>query len=342
MIARLVLLMSIFCTLLLSLFTILALIVGHMEHGRELAFVRDESDNFSFNLYLLDIDHRITMRLTSRALWYDDFEWSPDGDSIAVEMVTRSTQDVIYQVDMRGNISLLTEGQQPTWSPDGQRLAYITRGGGCGLSVMNIATQEHRAVCGASSAITSPHWSPDGQWIAYLVGMDTRLIFLIDLPDQRHPQQIAEGAEIVWSIDGQALIYTAYRDHDYDVYQMNLSTGIEQPLTDTKEDERYPVWSPDGTRLAFVATYGYADFLRILYPNGVISNIDLTALIGSRVIVGELPVWSPDGTQMILSLITPSVPNSYSLYMLTFGNGIVSARRLTSGTRSELHPAWRP
>lgn len=342
MIGRLVLLLSFLCAGLLSLLIAAALVVGQTRHSRELAFVRDESDNFNFNLYLMDVDYRITMRLSARPSWFDDFEWSPDGEQIAVELVRSNAEDLIYLIDMRGNVSSVAQGQQPTWSPDGQRLAYITREAGCGLSVIDIATEEQNVICGAASTITSPHWSPDGQWLAYLVGMDSRLMFLIDIPDQQRPRTLGEGSEVVWSADNQSVIYTTYRNGDYDVYRLNLSTGVEETLTDTLEDERYPVWSPDGTRLAFVATYGYADFIRILHPNGIVSNIDLTALIGWRVYVGEPPVWSPDGTQMVLSLITPSVPNSYSLYMVTFGNGIVNARRLTSGTHSELHPAWRP
>ncbi len=343
MIARFVLLISFVSVLLSSVLISMVLLIGQTQHGRELAFVRDEGGSFNFNIYLMDIDRGLTMPVTNRALWYDDFEWSPDGQHIAVELVTRDTQDLIYLLDMQGEVSLLTQGQQPRWSPDGRTLAYLTRGTiGCHLALLEVTLEDPQVTCVSSLANAMPRWSPDGQSLAYLVGMDTRQIFVADAQRRELPRRITIGTEIVWSPDSQTLIYTAYRDNGYDMYAMNLNTGVEQTLTNTIEDERYPVWSPDGTRLAFVATYGYADFLRILHPDGFVSNIDLTELIGRRVYVGEPPVWSPDGTQLVLSLITPSVPNAYSLYIVTLGNGVVNIRRLTGGGHSELHPAWRP
>jgi Tol biopolymer transport system component len=170
----------------------------------------------------------------------------------------------------------------------------------------------------------------------------TQQIFIVDVQHAASARRVADSTEIFWSPDSRSLTYTLYRFGDYDVYSMNLETQVEQTLTDTLEDERYPVWSPDGLRLAYVATYGFADFLRILYPDGTVHNIDLSAMIGRRVFVGEPPIWSPDGTQIVLSLITPSIPNAYSLYLVTLGNGIVNVRRLSEGGHSELHPAWRP
>ncbi|MFN8371512.1 MAG: hypothetical protein U0694_01350 [Anaerolineae bacterium] len=318
MIARGLLLISGFFLLLFGLLILSMLLLGAARHGRELAFVREESVDFSFNLYLMDVDYGLTTRLTRRALWYDNFDWSPDGQQLAVELVTRDSEDLIFLLNMRGEDSLLTTGRQPAWSPDGTTLAYVTRGAaGYDIMTLDLTSIQRHDLGSSTSAQASPTWSPDGRWLAYTMGIDIPLLLLVDTQGSTAPRQIAYSTDMLWSADSRTLTYTAYRNGDYDVYSVNLDTGAEQTLTDTLEDERYPVWSPDGTRLAYVATYGYADFLRILYADGAVYNIDLSALIGHRVYIGELPVWSADGRQMVLSLITPSVPNAYNLYLLT-------------------------
>jgi dipeptidyl aminopeptidase/acylaminoacyl peptidase len=55
----------------------------------------------------------------------------------------------------------------------------------------------------------------------------------------------------VVSPDGKKVAFTSDRDGDFEIYTANVSTGKLQRLTDNVGDDRYPAWSPDGTKITF-------------------------------------------------------------------------------------------
>jgi dipeptidyl aminopeptidase/acylaminoacyl peptidase len=53
----------------------------------------------------------------------------------------------------------------------------------------------------------------------------------------------------VVSPDGRKVAFTSDRDGDFEIYTANVFTGKLQRLTDNVGDDRYPTWSPDGTKI---------------------------------------------------------------------------------------------
>jgi Tol biopolymer transport system component len=106
----------------------------------------------------------------------------------------------------------------PTWSPDGSRIAFVsTRSGNGQLHVMPAAG-------GAATQLTvysplggtaiHPDWSPDGGWIAF-----------------------------TWS---------GPTDDQIEIFRMSPVSGQVVQLTNTPGvDDTSPSWSPDSKRLAF-------------------------------------------------------------------------------------------
>jgi len=108
---------------------------------------------------------------------------------------------------------------------------------------------------GPSSTPWAPCWSPDQKWIA--VGMQGS-IWKID-PQTGGAVELTSGPGYAsspdWSRDGRWIIYTS--DDSGKRVQLailNLETGESRALTNDNEVYLDPVFSPDGTRVAYVST----------------------------------------------------------------------------------------
>jgi Tol biopolymer transport system component len=64
-------------------------------------------------------------------------------------------------------------------------------------------------------------------------------------------QSPAVDTQPAWSPDGRRLAFASNQDGQYEIYVLNLDTGVVFNLTRNPADDRYPAWSPDGQRIVF-------------------------------------------------------------------------------------------
>jgi hypothetical protein len=178
----------------------------------------------------------------------------------------------------------LAGGAEPSWSPDGTRLAF-SRGGR--IEVLALATRTVRRLGQGSE----PAWSPDGKRIAFTSGGDLWTMTAGGATRRRVVPSTGDDVDPVWTRDGRHLLFATDLDGTYDVWIADLSTGVLLPVVRLPGDERNPALSPDGRTVAFSeAAGGNVDVYAAKLDGSSVQR--LTRSAGSE---GQ-PAWAPDGS----------------------------------------------
>lgn len=117
------------------------------------------------------------------------------------------------------------QGDSPRWSPDGTQIVFVCScDGDSDIYVVKADGTGLRQLTDAPGIDVSPRWSPDG----------TRIVF----ESRRDTNYDIEGFE-------------TWRDSNSNVYVMNADGSCQRRLTDNPESDQSPVWSTDGSQIAF-------------------------------------------------------------------------------------------
>ena len=202
---------------------------GHGPHpgtGERLVYTRDvsETDPADTDLFVGDLDGTPEQRLTSGPDRDQFPAWSPDGETIAFNRITRGGSDELWSIraDGTGLRQLTSSGagakHEPAWSPDGRYLAF-----------------------------TAAYFNPTRVWIEVL-----------DLATG-HMTKITPGimdGQPLWSPDGKTIVYTARSadGEDDDLFSVkpdgtDLRALTAAPFDHSHESYRAFGWSADGSRL---------------------------------------------------------------------------------------------
>ncbi len=202
------------------------------------------------------------------------------------------------------------EGQEewPTWSPDGEQLAYVAEVDGYRqLFVRRVSGGGERQLTSVARDHIQPAWSPDGARIAFVRGATAT--------GKLEPDEV-DG----YYFEGAAL------------WTMDLASGEEAKLLDNGFN---PSYSPDGLRLAFDARLAGAQRVWVADPRG--RNPRQVTSDSSEAVVHTEPRWSPDGARVVFrrieklkSDIAVADPTSQAV------------TRVTDDYVFDVYPTWSP
>jgi len=232
---------------------------------------------------------------------------SPDGARIAF----RALNDIyLLKIGERARplIRDASHKLDPAWAPDGRALAFASdRGGQLDLWIHDVASGEDRQLTHFAGAAVSPAWSRDGRAIAFL--SQNGGLHVADAATgetRRLYDDLWEPGKPSWSADGKTIVLAAFKPYSArfreglsEILAVDVATSVGryQPVRPhrslgTRGDDG-PVWSPDGTRLAFV----FASRLHVasVDPSGTLTSDPIP--INDE--VSDAPTWSGDGSQLL-------------------------------------------
>jgi Tol biopolymer transport system component len=268
------------------------------------------------------------------------FSWSPDSTRLALTVspgtgAGPSAGIHVIEAGKPGLTRLTTTrgDMQPAWSPDGRRIAYMS-----------------------PVRVPPPPGLPDGPSL-----IDSREIFVMnaDGSDARRlvgvDQQASPSpnAPLRWSPDGSKLLYYSVREvcdlveelgdvgdkpgcikasSVAETYVVDVATGALTRVSIDTGVAPWPVWSPDGKRIAFTSSREGNDDVYVMNPDG--SNVKR---LTNHPEGDQWPSWSPDGKRIAFQSYRDG---NWEIYVMNADGS--KQTNVSRNAAADWEPAWSP
>jgi Tol biopolymer transport system component len=241
--------------------------------GSKIAFIREYLDGTKAKLMVIDADG------TNEAVVYEDEylsdpTWSPDGNQVAFTLGNDTTflgriyngcaappsQIALYDfVDKKITIQGNTDyGTDPTWSPDGNTIAFVKTRDGAGIFSLNVSSGTV-SLLKPEALPADPEWSPVGDKLVY--GRNYQVL------------ETCNGGVKTGGTPVPAPIYGG------EVVVLDFSTGTLTTLAISLGSA--PDWSPNGLSVIFSGS-----------STGYIRLYSVSSSGGTPILVPNSQIWS--------------------------------------------------
>ena len=281
--------------------------------------------------------------------------WSPDSRWLAISPVNpRGSLDkglVLLspetgeRVDWDSLDRVFVGSAEPSFSPDGTRLAYTRTTGDFTGQLNIVAVGRDGRPAGAPTTVAykgqelhSPVWTADGRSLLVIEGDTssnggvTRIP--LDAPARaRRLGGLEHVKTLALSHDGTTLVFSRGGDNS-DIWRLDLADPSKSgPLASSTLWDGDAQYSPDGRRLVFASNRNGGRELWVSDADGN-NALPITHFNGP---VPGTPRWSPDGRRIVFD----GRPDGNSdIFIVSVDGGPV--RQLTKTPGEDARPAWGP
>jgi dipeptidyl aminopeptidase/acylaminoacyl peptidase len=271
--------------------------------------------------------------------------WSPDSKSI-VFVTNISGRNNLWLVSSSGGwprqLTVSDQRQtQPTWSPDGRWIAYMSDYNGDEQWDIFLVSPQDGSVLNLTNtreiSEEEPRWSPDGRYLAYVVKPKASSTYEIDICDtlMRTTKHLTSGTPAdhsnynpIWSRDGKFIVYTQQqaKGTDSNIFIADVATRKSTLVTPHEGEQLYSASdiSPDGKKILLTSNA----------QNGY-QNVGLLDIATKKITWLTNETWevtsgffSPDGRCITW---TANVDGNTEIYLHDLTNGQTTSLPLPAG-----------
>jgi Tol biopolymer transport system component/serine/threonine protein kinase len=251
--------------------------------GKKIAFVWAGENGDNSDIWVKDVDGAQRIRLTTNIA--DDLSptWSSDGKRIAF-LRTNGTQTNVFVSPAAGGVhgkitslypsQVEAVGRHLDWAPDGKYLIANDKkdpDDPFAIVLIEIATGHKIQLTTPPSGIigdSSPTFSPDGKTIAFIRAVSSGVDDIYTIPVggagiSRVTSDRRFVISLTWTADGRSIVFSSNRGGSHTLWRVAAEGGAPERISVRGENASDPVFTRDGTKMAYSQFYVDANIWRI-------------------------------------------------------------------------------